>query len=96
MKIKVLFMSLFLVMIGSMFPIVSVSAQENNTIYTEQITGDELEDIRQYMISNIISTMATKYSVNWTVPANTRYKTGTFLLNGNITCLLYTSPSPRD
>lgn len=78
-----LVITLCMMCVGIMVPKAEVSATENNTVYTEYITGEELKELQDYMVSNTVNGMRAAYAINWTVPASTRYKTGSFSMNAN-------------
>ncbi len=77
MKVKLLIAGICMVLCGMLVPFAEVSAEESE-IKTAQLTDEEFRDILEVQISSLVSTRATSYSLDWKVPAKTRYVTGYF------------------
>lgn len=78
MRIKLFFMGICLMVCGVLMPSVYVAAQEQQEVQTAHISDVELQNIVEEEISSLIVTRATQYNISWTVPAETRYVTGSF------------------
>lgn len=83
MKLKFLLFSLCMLCVGIIALKMDVSAMGSDVICKEYITGEELQELQDYMVSNTVNGMRAAYAINWTVPANTRYKTGSFSMSAN-------------
>ncbi len=77
MKVKLWIAGICMVLCGILVPFVEVSAEESE-IKTAQLTDEEFRDILEVQISSLVSTRAISYSLDWKVPAKTRYVTGYF------------------
>lgn len=77
MKKKLLFLGFCMILCGLLVPTTKVSAQEL-VEYTGHITDPEFSGVLEHMVSNLYETMATAYTINWSVPKNERYTTAYF------------------
>lgn len=77
MKMKLLIAGICIALCGVLVPFAEVSAEESE-IKTAHITDEEFKDILEEQISNLVSARSTSYSLDWKVPAKTRYVTGYF------------------
>lgn len=77
MKVKLWIAGICMVLCGLLVPFAEVSA-EGSEIKTAQLTDEEFRDILEVQISSLVSARATSYSLDWKVPAKTRYVTGYF------------------
>lgn len=81
MKVKMLIASICIVLCGVLVPFFSVSAAEELEEKTAYITDEEFSDIIEEQVSNLVSTRAMSYSLNWRIPAKRRCVTGYFKMS---------------
>lgn len=77
MKVQLLFAGICVMLFGIFIPSFKVSAEELEE-YVGYITDPEFQGIVEEEISNLVSARTAAYTLNWTVPANTRYATAYF------------------
>lgn len=77
MKKNMMFLGLCLVLFGILAPVAKVSAQELEE-HTGHISDPEFSGILEQMVGNLYETMATKYTINWSVPKGRIYTSSYF------------------
>ena len=77
MKGKLLFLGFCMIFCGLLVPSTKVSAEEL-VEYTGHITDPEFSGVLEEMIDNLYQTMATSYTIDWSIPKNERYTTAYF------------------
>lgn len=77
MKKNMLFLGLCLVLCGMLTPVAKVSAQELEE-QTGHITDPEFSGILEQMVGNLYETMATRHTINWSVPKGRIYTAAYF------------------
>ena len=77
MKVKLFFAGICMMLCGIVMPSAMVSAEELEE-KTGYITDEEFQGVLEEEISNLVSTFASRYPIDWEVPKDTRYATAYF------------------